>query len=253
MTALRAVFFDLGGTLWSSPAETPEALVHCYGRGREALLRALGEAPPLEALIEAVEGYFAHWEGLWRDAFAHQTQAPTAEYVAKALEGIGVRPPAAALAQFTEAVLETSVHTAKAQPPEPGMAETLAALRQRGLRLACVSNAFMGAATLQRIMEERGLAQHIELTVSSCELGYRKPHPAIYEAALRGLGVGAQETLFVGDRLDADVAGPKRLGMRTVLTQQYRREEPDGVRPQPDHVIGHLQELVAYVDDLLRE
>ena len=251
MKTARVILFDIGSTLWSSPAEDAGALASCYGRGREALLRVLDEVPPIEALIEAVEGYFAEWEETWRRDSSLVLQAPTTRFVAEALGRIGVAPSPEALAEFTDAILETSVHTAKVEPPEPGMKEALAALRQRGLRLGCVSNAFMAAATLHRIMEERGLGQFLELTVSSCELGYRKPHPRIYQAALRGMGVAPGETVFVGDRLDADVEGPAALGMRTVLSHQYRQEEPDGAKVRPDHVIRHLSELVGYVDGLL--
>src|SRR5690606_37578969 len=133
-------------------------------------------------LIDAVEGYFAEWEEIWRCDASLVTQAPTTEFVATALERLGVKAPDDALAAFTDAILQVSVGTAAVEPPEPGMPEALAALRDLGLRLGCVSNAFMGAATLHRIMEERGMGQHLEMTISSCEFGYRKPHPAIYEA-----------------------------------------------------------------------
>ena len=250
----RAVLFDIGSTLWSSPPEDLQALADCYSRGREALLRCLTDAPPIEALIEAVEGYFAEWEDIWRVEAGRVEQPPTSQYVAEALARLGltVSEPAA-LAEFTDALLETSIYTAKAEPAEPGMPEALAALIERGLILGCVSNAFMPAAALNRIMVEKGLGQYLSLTVSSCEAGYRKPHPAIYEAALQGLGVTAAETIFVGDRLDADVEGPAALGMRTVLTLQYRQEDPSAAKVQPDHVIRHLSELAGYVDGLLKD
>jgi putative hydrolase of the HAD superfamily len=252
MVRPRAVLFDIGGTLWSSPAEDPAGLAYCYGCGRDALLRELPDPPAVDALIEAVEGYFGEWEDIWRqDAGGRVVQPPTSEFVAEALKRIGLSPTAESLAAFTEAVLEASVHTARALEPEPGMNDALAALRQRGMRLGCVSNAFMTAETLQRIMTERGLGEHLELTVSSCEVGYRKPHPAIYEAALEAMGIAAAEAIFVGDRVDADVEGPAALGMRTVLTHQYRREDPSSGKVRPDHVISHLTELPVYIDTLL--
>jgi HAD superfamily hydrolase (TIGR01509 family) len=247
MTTPRAVLFDIGSTLWSSPAEDPGALAYCYGRGREIL----GSPCDLQTLIDAVEGHFASWEDIWRVDAAQVLQAPTREFVAVALKGLGLAPDADILAAFTDAILETSVYTAKVLPPEPGMPEALAALRERGLRLACVSNAFMGAHVLNQIMAERGLGRHLELTISSCELGFRKPHPAIYQAALDQLGVAAWETVFVGDRLDADVEGPAALGMRTVLTHQYRQEDAAAARVKPDAVIKHLGELASYIDTLL--
>lgn len=254
MTRPRLVLFDIGSTLWSSPPEDEGALAFCYGRARDVLVRELAEGtPPIEALVDAVEGYFAEWEDIWREDATKIEQEPTHAFVKEALSRLDITPTPEALAEFTDLLLETSIYTARAEMPEPGMAEALAALKSRGLRLACVSNAFMPAAALQRIMVEKGLGEYLDFTVSSCELGIRKPDPRIYQEALRVAGVAGEETIFVGDRLDADVAGPASQGMRTVLTHQYRREEPAGANVQPDCVVSHLSELVDYVDAVLAE
>jgi HAD superfamily hydrolase (TIGR01509 family) len=250
MAAPRAIIFDIGSTLWSSPPEDQGALDFCYGRGREILLGVTPHVPPVPALIDAVEGYFAEWEDTWKNDSSLVRQGPTMTFVAEALRKLGIEPPPDALAAFTDVILETSIYTAKVEPPEPGMQEALADLHERGIRLGCISNAFMTAQGLHQIMDERGLGPYLELTISSCEFGYRKPHPSIYEAALQGLGATAPEAVFVGDRLDADVAGPASMGMRTVLTHQYRIEDPAGAQVQPDCVIAHLSELVAYIDTL---
>ena len=251
MAAPKAILFDIGSTLWSSPPEDPDALAHCYGRGREILLASTPAAPSVAALIEAVEGYFAELEEIWRHDGARVQQEPTTEFVARALAKLDLIPPPAALTAFTDVILETSIFTAKVEPAEPGMKEALARLKELGLRLGCVSNAFMTARGLHEIMEERGLGPYLDLTVSSCEFGYRKPHPSIYGAALRGLGAAGTGAIFVGDRLDADIEGPAALGIRTVLTHQYRREDPAGASVPPDHVIAHLSELVPYVESLI--
>ena len=243
----RVVFFDIGSTLWSSPAEDPGALAYCYGRGRDALIAHHGDAPPVEDLIDAVEGYFAEWEDAWKADNSQVLQGPTTGFVRESLRKLGLEPPPNVLAAFTDAILETSVYTARTLEPEAGMPEALAALRDLGLRVACVSNAFMGAGVLNRILDERGLGAYSDLTISSCDLGYRKPHPRIYEEALAAMEAEAPEAVFVGDRVDADVEGPAALGMRTVLTQQYRQEDPARARVRPDAVIAHLSELPGVV------
>jgi HAD superfamily hydrolase (TIGR01509 family) len=253
MVKPRAVLFDIGSTLWSSPAEDPVALQECYTRGREALLRALPGVPPVEALIDAVERYFAEWEDVWRAEPERVQQPPTSEYVATALRKLDLAPPPEALAAFTDALLEVSVGTARSLPPEAGMKEALAELRGLGVRLGCVSNAFMGAGTLNRIMDARGLGEHLELTVSSCDFGRRKPDPSIYREALRLIGVAAEEAVYVGDRLDADVQGPDAIGMRAVLTHQYRQEDASNAPVKPAAVIRHLSELPAVIESMLRE
>ena len=248
----KAILFDIGSTLWSSPAEVESGLHACYDEGRDALVAALSDVPHRDALIDAVEGYFAEWEERWKADNTIVEQRPTTAFVAEALRRVGVTAPDEALAEFTDALLETSVHTARAEAEEPEMKAALVALQNLGMRLGCVSNAFMGAATLQRIMVEKGLGEHLELIISSCDLGYRKPHPAIYQAALDAMGVSPAEVIFVGDRLDADVAGPAALGMRTVLTLQYRQEDHTAAPVRPDAVIHHLSELVPYVEGLLK-
>jgi HAD superfamily hydrolase (TIGR01549 family) len=249
----RVVLFDIGSTLWSSPPEDPGALDRCYSRGQQILIDALGTAPPVEALIDAVEGYFAEWEEIWRQDASIHTQAPTVEFVATALQKLGVEPPADALALFTEAILQVSVGTAAVEPQEPGMPEALAELQGLGLRLACISNAFMGASTLHQIMVERNLGQYLEMTISSCEFGFRKPYPAIYEAAAEKMGVQPEEVIFVGDRVEQDVVGPAKLGMRTVLTLQYREENPEASPIKPAAVIRHLSELPEAARKMLSE
>src|SRR5262249_52642109 len=157
----QAVLFDIGSTLWSSPAEDPAALAACYGRGL-AVIEAAGLAlPAIEALIDAVEGHFAEWEDTWRTQPGLVEQPPSAEYVARALERIEVALGAEPLAAFTEAILDTSVGTATALAPEPENGAALARMRSLGLRLGAVSNAFMPAHVLHRILDARGLGQHI--------------------------------------------------------------------------------------------
>jgi putative hydrolase of the HAD superfamily len=67
--------------------------------------------------------------------------------------------------------------------------------------------------------------------VFSSEIGVRKPRPEIFHAALQRLGVAAEDALFVGDRLGADVRGARAVGMRTVQAMWFRAEEDDDVEP----------------------
>jgi len=70
----------------------------------------------------------------------------------------------------------------------------------------------------------------VDTIVLSSEVGKRKPHPAIFERALSELGVDSSDALFVGDRLDADVLGASRIGMKTVQAVWFRADEgPKGV------------------------
>ncbi len=79
----------------------------------------------------------------------------------------------------------------------------------------------------------------------------RKPHPRIYQAALAALGVAPAEALFVGDRVREDLIGPRALGIRVVLTHEYRQESPNGTCPEA--VLQRFSDLPALVDQLIRD
>lgn len=120
--------------------------------------------------------------------------------------------------------------------------EMLEALRDRGLRIASVTNRAMGGQTFLNEMAELGLADYFEHWAISCDLGYMKPHPEIYYDALRAIGVEPHETVMVGDSLKADVAGAQALGMIAVWRRRPNsREEIDGTRP--DFVVDELREI----------
>ena len=101
----------------------------------------------------------------------------------------------------------------------------LEALRARGLKLGLVSNAFDPGWLLHRDLEQMGLAERLDFSVFSSEVGKRKPHPAIFEHALSALDVSPGETVFVGDRLYEDVRGAGELGMTTVQALWFRADE----------------------------
>jgi putative hydrolase of the HAD superfamily len=81
----------------------------------------------------------------------------------------------------------------------------------------------------------------------SGEINRRKPSPEIFERALKILGVEAFKTVFVGDMLDLDVMGPKKVGMKTVFIE--RRPVEHVVDVKPDFVIKGLNELLAVLAD----
>jgi putative hydrolase of the HAD superfamily len=110
----------------------------------------------------------------------------------------------------------------------------LDSLRDRGLRIGLVSNAFDPGWLLRNDLERMGLADRLDTAVFSSEVGKRKPHPAIFEAALEALGVEPRHALFVGDRRFEDIRGAREVGMATVLAYWFRADE-DERGLEPDH------------------
>jgi len=116
----------------------------------------------------------------------------------------------------------------------------LRVLAGRGVKVGLISNSHRCLASLQQHFELDGL---IAGALSSSEHGYLKPHPSIFESALKLLGVAARESVMVGDSLPHDIEGARRVGMRGILVQRSPGAAAGGC---PDvEIIRDLSELSA--------
>lgn len=90
-------------------------------------------------------------------------------------------------------------------------------LNAAGIRIGLISNTHRCLASFQAHFELEGL---IAAAVSSSVHGYMKPHPSIFEAALRLIDVEPGQAVMVGDSLKQDVHGARQIGMRAVLVRR---------------------------------
>lgn len=95
----------------------------------------------------------------------------------------------------------------------PGVERTLALLRAHGVRLGLLSN---WDSRITATLEDLGLAESFDAVTVSHEVGFEKPHPDIFRAAMSRLGSIAAETLHIGDSLGADIKPARELGLRTL-------------------------------------
>jgi HAD superfamily hydrolase (TIGR01509 family) len=96
-------------------------------------------------------------------------------------------------------------------------AESLARLRQAGLKLAVVSNS---DGRVEQALEAAGLRQYFDVVIDSALVGVEKPDPRIFHAALEALDVAPDEALYVGDLYEVDVVGARAAGLDAVLLGQ---------------------------------
>jgi putative hydrolase of the HAD superfamily len=104
-------------------------------------------------------------------------------------------------------------------------------LRRAELRIAVVSN---GIRDLSSFVAHHRL--DVDVIVDSRSHGRVKPHPTIFQAALTGLGVAAEDAVMVGDSLEEDVEGARALGMRAILID--REERHPGVEDRLTDLYG---------------
>ena len=97
---------------------------------------------------------------------------------------------------------------------DPDVPDVLDSLREKQMRLAVVSNS---DGTLNHRLESLGIAARFEYVADSAIVGVRKPHPEIYLATCRALGVAPEECVHVGDRPDADGVVALAVGATPVI------------------------------------
>jgi putative hydrolase of the HAD superfamily len=218
---LRAVLFDVDFTLFRpGPELGPEGYRRVGERHGLDLDPALYEAARAAA-IEELQRHreLVHDEEVWI-AFTEQI-----------VLGMGGDPPRARVCAV-DMVREWERHEnfALYEDALPVLEE----LRRHALRIGLVSNG-------QRDLEEFALHHSLEVDaiVGSKTHGRIKPHPSIFVAALRALGVSPGETVMVGDSYEDDIEGARALGMRAILVDR------DGRRPNAEDRIDTLLALPA--------
>jgi putative hydrolase of the HAD superfamily len=128
----------------------------------------------------------------------------------------------------------------------------LAQLKQRGLKLALVSNASTGEVDS---WSSSPLASLFDEAVFSCDCGYAKPDAAIYQQALRQLQVESGHCLYVGDGGSNELQGAARCGLRPVMLSQHvaQRLTAAQYRARRQHAeaeISQLAELLSLLETL---
>jgi putative hydrolase of the HAD superfamily len=241
--ALKAVLFDYGNTLVSTRLDWGAVL-----------------AANLIGLRAALELHFPrlHYERLNRDFLFFRSmgkqraekeliETPATESLRQALALQECR-------SITEDTLQAGVDgffkaEEEAYPIIFGIPETLAGLKEMGLKLSVVSNATCGRL-VRRALERRRLMGYFDHVAVSADLGPCKPDPSIFWGSMHALEAKAEDCAVVGDRPDTDIEGARRAGMRAVLANFFgdAADIPMG-GPRPDVVIRHPQDLV----DLFRK
>src|SRR5262249_2716867 len=98
----------------------------------------------------------------------------------------------------------------------PDTLTTLAWARAAGYRQGLICNRWCGRALLEPELAAAGLGGVFDAVTVSSDVGWMKPHPQLFHAALRALDCEPGEAVAVGDSMRTDVTGAKLLGMRAV-------------------------------------
>ncbi len=159
-------------------------------------------------------------------------------FAERVAEHLGVAQPS----RFATAELYDRFADPDAWEPFGDARPALEGLRERGLALAVVAN---WDERLPGVLEGLGLLGLFDAVVHSAEVGYEKPDPRIFLAALARLEVAPEEAAHVGDRQREDVEGAAALGMAAILLDR------SGGTPAPPEPATAVVRSLTEVPDLL--
>jgi FMN phosphatase YigB (HAD superfamily) len=136
--------------------------------------------------------------------------------------------------------------------PFSDVPNALQKLLDRGIKIGLLTNAFQPMWMRDAELEIYDLLKffsepHTRMTAA--DLGFLKPNPRAFRMALERMGAEAEESIYVGDSLTADVAGAQSVNMRAVLREIYDTPPPDKRLVIPDAVIQSLDDLLPLVED----
>jgi putative hydrolase of the HAD superfamily len=97
--------------------------------------------------------------------------------------------------------------------PEPGVHAVFDHLKARGIPAGVVSNTVFSGRTIEWELARHSLMEHPSFVIASADYGVRKPHPDLFLTAVRKLGLDRKDVWFVGNSLEADIAGSKEAGL----------------------------------------
>ena len=200
-----------------------------------------GDCDALQAALLAARGDY------WRDAAQHRAgrldlQGSRRAIIAQALIALGL-PDAAATQELAAQMAHTLTESILGGiVPFPGAVETVVALRERGVRLALITNG--EAREQRRKITQHNLAPLFDCVVVEGEFGVGKPDPAVYHHALAQLDVTPADAWMIGDNLEWEVRVPQTLGLYTVWVDFAAQGLPADSPARPDRIIHTLAELL---------
>jgi HAD superfamily hydrolase (TIGR01509 family) len=193
---LKAIFFDVGNTLLFPDRSHILAPLH-----QQKLTPSLEQWHAIERKMKKEFDEIIKHDGRSDHSFWYL-------FYSHLLEELGVHDDA-----LRDALVDATRISANWRDIRPGTRETLLRLRRR-YPLAVISNA---DGKIGDVLTRCGIADCFAAITDSGLVGYEKPHPAIFEAALRGMDAAAEQSLYVGDVYSVDYLGATRAGMQAVL------------------------------------
>ncbi len=246
MAKVRAIIFDLGGTLLEFPDWDEQVAERWASTYDQFLARRPHDPPAREPFVQAMlAAELEHW----RRVDTEHWSGPPSGLIRDGFARLGRHADEATILAVLDACARALDGWAR---PFPDAAPTLQLLRSQGYRLGLLSNTWWAAAWHNADLATHGLGQYLDELVYTSDLPHSKPHPEVFRTVAERLGVAHGHCLMIGDRPVDDIGGALGAGMRAVLKTNGRTPEiPAHIRPTA--IVEQVAELPALIACINRE
>lgn len=224
----KHIFFDLDHTIWDFDRNAEETLNELYETYN---LKGLG----LHSCADFITTYTENNHKLWTDYHLGKITKDflRAARFNKTFIQLGISPDVIPH-QFEEDYV--SISPTKTNLFD-GAADVLTYLKEK-YTLHIISNGFK-ETTLTK-MNLSSLNPYFEHVIISEDVGVNKPNPLIFEYALEKAKAMKEESIMIGDSIEADIYGALNFGMEAIFFNPLKKEKPADVHQE----IIHLKELM---------
>jgi putative hydrolase of the HAD superfamily len=245
--AFKVIFFDLGSTLIYSKDPWPPI----YAQADRLLAEKLHQAGiPLETKTFFNE-YDTFLDSYYSKRGTSSIEKTTFSLLNELLEQKGFMDvPASVVRKALDAMYSI---TQQNWFLETDAIPTLRRLQEQGYCLGMISNT-SDDKNVQQLVDRYGLRPYFETIVTSAGCGFRKPDERIFRLALASFGFPPQQTVMVGDLLEADILGANQLGMYSIwITRRAEVAEEGELKIQPQAVISALDQIPDLLTEITRD
>lgn len=238
---IRAITFDFWGTLIDDtdlPVGTPS-----FSRQKQQYFRQVVAAHGYNLTNAEVEAayrrVYAHFDRLWEQGLGFGAQ----DGIRFLLAQLRIELPDEVvedLIRFHEEVVnQTTLKTF------PGVPEAVRDLSRR-YRLGIISDtAWTPGRVLRQQLARHGLDVYFQTMIFSGEIGYCKPNPRLFQAAIQALDVQPPQCLHIGDLQATDVRGAKEFGCFAAWIYRPGYLDNSKLDYKPDLVVDSVADLVG--------
>ena len=246
MSVIRGVIFDLGLTLLNFTGDEKEAI----DQGKMDLLTFLHQSELDIDDAEFIDAFSKQLDFGLKVRLTDHVERPTEIIFQNVMTELEY--PELSSDFISQAMYRFYTPSENHWVPKSSMMDVLDNLHQEGTMLALLSNAG-NEHNVNRLIEKANIEHYFDIILISARVGMRKPDQSLFREIVERWNIAAEQIVMIGDSLEQDILGAKRVGMHTIwLMENVNTAENQALaeKIKPDLIAGQLRQIPDLIKKL---